>query len=916
MDAAFERALLKIPPQLRQDGFRFVPILNGTKKPIGYKWTTDTNYDHKSPVIAGYLAEGHNYGVMTGVGSLVVFDVDDLPRLTKLDIITQIPKTFTVETGRGGKHFYLICKGFKNKVVLEDPELKDLEGDPVHLGEVQALGEQVVGPGSLHPNGNYYKVIEDVPIATVEKDFLLNLIKPFAKKEDTSTPGRRKIHSGGHSIGNLIPIDQVTWPLKIKERRGSEVFGSHPKHDSAHGKNFSVNTSKNCWHCFRHKSGGGPLEWLAVEEGIISCGDAKGSKCLNRQQLAEVIEIAKKRGFDIPDKNPAPVVTNVTNNPDPEIQLPSNVRMWDDDIAFGVPGVDPSDLITYQKTLKKGKNGAKDAFVRMPVCDGYCVITEETRDVDGEAKFTLEGIGSNDGHKFKCTVTGRDFADKRKLRGILISHFGARNKIGKLDAEMIQDLTTDVKKLIAIDAPMWMDNRLAIPGLNDSGFKFNLSRRVPADVSSGDRKLGEKALDLMFQTWPAEKTAILLTAAFASPLCARWFQEDRFGIALIGTTGRGLKTEALKHALALYGPDFLHESSLLRWGEGATLTAMQIIANACGCLPTGIDNYKGTQKDGPAKFVSIVHVILEGREKERASRNSELKETRDYATTLIVTGEDLPEEASTMARLIPMEWSTEPNLDKLTELQEINNNLSAIGKIWCEHLMKNSVDMDSWVKNRSTLVRLAKEAHCVNAGRVGTAIAIMKTVWGELLKSPLGSTLKKYTKDFENGLVSLMIETTQSTEKATEAAQFVETLRELISSGKVTVLDRPVQSEMEMNIIGWRLGEGDNDLGKVAILPILARDAVRRVLGSQAQVVSATALYRQLEEGGYISVGKADGKRLKVKRRGDKTIRVLVFNEGILLNDAVYGMIDLNKPVVHPQENTILEKLQQAIHQS
>lgn len=67
-------------------------------------------------------------------------------------------------------------------MVLEDPELKDLDGDPLHLGEIQALGEQVVGPGSLHPNGNYYKVIADVPIATVDKDFLLELIKPFVKK--------------------------------------------------------------------------------------------------------------------------------------------------------------------------------------------------------------------------------------------------------------------------------------------------------------------------------------------------------------------------------------------------------------------------------------------------------------------------------------------------------------------------------------------------------------------------------------------------------------------------------------------------------------------------------------------------------------------------------------------------------------
>jgi hypothetical protein len=87
-----------------------------------------------------------------------------------------------------------------------------------------------------------------------------------------------KIQAPLKKVGEIVSdIDhyQQLFPgfeeVKIKERKGSEVFGSHPKHDSKHGKNFSVNTSKNCWHCFRHKSGGGPLEWLAVEEGIITC---------------------------------------------------------------------------------------------------------------------------------------------------------------------------------------------------------------------------------------------------------------------------------------------------------------------------------------------------------------------------------------------------------------------------------------------------------------------------------------------------------------------------------------------------------------------------------------------------------------------------------------------------------------------
>jgi len=189
MNPDFSRALEKIPAQLRDERFRFVPILNGRKKPEGKHWSTDTNYPYGHAVLAGYLAQGHNYGVLTGAGGLVVLDVDDLARLGALGIIGKLPDTFAVRTGRGGLHFYLLCPGLTEKIILEDPELKDDEGDPLHLGELQATGQQVVGPGSRHPNGNFYEVINDLPIAAIGKDDLLQILAPL-KQADAEQPGR------------------------------------------------------------------------------------------------------------------------------------------------------------------------------------------------------------------------------------------------------------------------------------------------------------------------------------------------------------------------------------------------------------------------------------------------------------------------------------------------------------------------------------------------------------------------------------------------------------------------------------------------------------------------------------------------------------------------------------------------------
>lgn len=281
MDAVFIRALERIHPRLREHpDLRYVPILNGHKKPEGKRWPTDANYPYGHAVLAGYLAEGHNYGVLTGIADLIVFDGDDINRLEALNVTQELPDTLLSRTGRGGHHYFLFCSGLKERIVLEDPELKDNDGDPQHLGEIQALGQQVVGPGSIHPNGNRYEIINDAPIVTITKARLLEILTPLQTKTDIQDKVERcqrsANHSNGHgSIGDLIPIDQVAWPKDIKERSGAEVRGTHPLHGSDTGKNFSVNTSKNCWHCFRHKSGGGPLEWIAIMKGIISCQDAK-----------------------------------------------------------------------------------------------------------------------------------------------------------------------------------------------------------------------------------------------------------------------------------------------------------------------------------------------------------------------------------------------------------------------------------------------------------------------------------------------------------------------------------------------------------------------------------------------------------------------------------------------------------------
>ena len=185
----------------------------------------------------------------------------------------------------------------------------------------------------------------------------------------------------------------------------------------------------------------------------------------------------------------------------------------------------------------------------------------------------------------------------------------------------------------------------------------------------------------------------------------------------------------------------------------------------------------------------------------------------------------------------------------------------------------------------------------------------MRLVWTVALDSPLGDTLRPYTADFEAGLTSLIMTTSQATAGATEAAQFVDALKELVVSGRCRILEW-VHTGQELtlpNVIGWRL----SDQGEVAILPQTAIDAVRRVIGPQAQTVGNTTLYRQLEEAGYIEPGK--DQRTPKKRVGSKTVRVLVFKPGVLMDDGILDHVDIAKSATLAAEEADRQKKSEAI---
>lgn len=157
---------MNIPQQYKNKDFRFCLIKPKSKAPFEKDWTTKNNYRWFDKMLREHIESGGNFGIIGGFGNLVILDKDSDE--LKIDI-----ETFAVKTGSGGVHFYLFCDYDTNHVFINE------------LGELRAKNYQVVGIGSIHPNGKKYEVLKDLPIKKISKEELKKLIEPYIR--DTTT---------------------------------------------------------------------------------------------------------------------------------------------------------------------------------------------------------------------------------------------------------------------------------------------------------------------------------------------------------------------------------------------------------------------------------------------------------------------------------------------------------------------------------------------------------------------------------------------------------------------------------------------------------------------------------------------------------------------------------------------------------
>ncbi len=554
------------------------------------------------------------------------------------------------------------------------------------------------------------------------------------------------------------------------------------------------------------------------------------------------------------------------------------------DLPNGVPYEADGQRI-YRVTIAE----ATGLPMRSVVADFDVRIAEEAIAEDGRRWFILDGQTAQS-RPVHLEVAALEFADDRTLQAALTQAAGAlapvRASMTKHLRPAIQLLSKDVTQTRRYERTGWADGRFLIPGNEPADAYITLPRELCYDVSAtaADLALGRAALRNLIAALEPQRTTVALSAIFLAALARRagWVN-DRFALFIAGRTG-SLKTSWAQTAMCTYGPLFANDEVLIKWGEGGTRNAIMALATHAHDLPLLVDNYKPTTGGGARDFINLIQNILEGGEKKRLNRASELRDTKPIFTFPVFTGEDVPpDDSASLARVlvVPFEWQYGQNNSTLAQAQADRQHLAAIGREWIRWL--ESADSTQIITQAAGMFEktraewaaglCAEQAHMSNPLRVASNLAASQLTWWVLCHHPtIGEIAREHQAAHAAGLAAIAGDMAQRTTTAMEAIRFLDALRELIITGqKVLVPKGSTCSEAPDRYVGWR----DQKDESVYLAPDISRAAVDNLLRPNGLGgISKNTLYAQLNSLGVIA-DHSEGQLTKLLRAGTDVQRVL-----------------------------------------
>lgn len=249
---------MDIPNRLKDEGIRFVLIRRGEKSPFQKEWTKK-NINYKDIELIQHIKSGGNYGVIGGgPKNLIIVDFDN--QEVQDQVLTKIPPTFTVKTGTGKYHTYFYTDGKESYKILDK--------DKNTIADIQAEGKQVVGPGSVHPNGNYYSVIKDLPIAFISYAELKAILMPYDTSERNINYKIKNEYKNNKNdfiekVKMYLSVEDVLKNLNIDTTKNPTQC---PLHDSKGGK--CLGFDREVWHCFHCDERGNIFTLIQKTKGV------------------------------------------------------------------------------------------------------------------------------------------------------------------------------------------------------------------------------------------------------------------------------------------------------------------------------------------------------------------------------------------------------------------------------------------------------------------------------------------------------------------------------------------------------------------------------------------------------------------------------------------------------------------------
>lgn len=522
------------------------------------------------------------------------------------------------------------------------------------------------------------------------------------------------------------------------------------------------------------------------------------------------------------------------------------------------------------------------------------IVALET-EAEGEAQGIYTLMVQIDEQNRVLRLTSDQLADARTLRAAFLGlGIALSPRREHLVTSALLTTSGDYTKNKLYRRTGWERGRYIAPGRELPGIRVDLPQTAYVNLTGSKIDAAQAALCSYLEAFPASQTTIIVAHAFLATLARpAGLQHHKYCLHLTGRTGT-LKTSMACAILALWSGEDWEMQPVLKWGEGATNNAIIAHAAHLADAPILIDNYKPSTGKGAKDFISLLHNILEGGERERLTRQSTLRPARELHAWPLTTGEDIPQQdAASMARilLLRFSWSKGQVNYKLAQCQSNAHHLPALLRRWLDWLECNLATIKTlgttMADRRERWTEWLRRYHpkAVNPLRLATNLSLQEIAWEAMLSCPeLATIIAPFSTGHKKGLEVIAADMSRVTAEALEAEQWLDALSSLISSGKLYL--RSLMGDTISYGVGDRPGQlvGWHDWDSIYLLPTVAQaevfEALRR--GGQPLSITPQALYKQLDELGTIAQKGKDGRTLIVKKIDGRSHKVLQLRRSAL----------------------------------